>query len=401
VREAALDHLVPDDPAVDDALRAALGRKAARRLDAALRSWRRLTGRAPARADLAGVAPASGRFRSWLAEVEESLALVQEAGRVRRRRGRGVSRLVAMAADAGRLAALAPRGRIPPDFARRAERDALRRLARSARVLPEPGRDLPGADRDPEIGGVLVERGLAIEDAGRDPRFVRRVAAALERLEGLWPEAAAMVRLRTWRVVPVTAWATVSYSSASQPGVAYINVKSAPLLRLAEDLLHETTHIRVHEIEAVHPLVSAGARETGEGGEPRFYSPWRREWRPLRGLVHAACTFTVGAMFFERALARSASAPSRRRWLARRLLEERASVAMALRALDGAGRRGMLTPAGRTLVAAVRAEQRRLAHSAATGRRGLAATRAGRLEIEKLERFVRALRARPVRWSWT
>jgi hypothetical protein len=73
------------------------------------------------------------------------------------------------------------------------------------------------------------------------------------------PEGAAMVRRRTWRVVPVTAWATVSYSSARQPGIVYIDVASTPLVRLAEDLIHETIHARVHEIEALRPLVTAAA----------------------------------------------------------------------------------------------------------------------------------------------
>ena len=216
-----------------------------------------------------------------------------------------------------------------------------------------------------------------------------------------------MVRARTWRVVPVTAWATVSYSSARQPGIVYIDVKSAPLLRLAEDLVHETTHARVHEIEALAPLVAASARESSEGTEPRFYSPWRREWRPLRGLVHAVCTFTAGAMFFERMLMASegnehavTAGPSRRRWLARRLLEERASVAASLPVLRGAARHGMLTRAGRRVVGAATREHLRLGRAASGRRAWLAATRAGRIELAAVEQLVASLRRQPVRWVW-
>ena len=89
-------------------------------------------------------------------------------------------------------------------------------------------------------------------------------------------------------------------NAARKPGIAYVNVNSSPIVRLAEDLVHETAHMRLHEIEAVHDLlVPAALAEDG----PRFYSPWRREWRPLRGLLHACCTFTTGALFFERMLA--------------------------------------------------------------------------------------------------
>ena len=384
----AFDHLVPTGDGGDDALRDAIGRDASRRLAAALAAWRRTDGAAPDRASFAGIEPASGRFRTWLAEVEDLLAIAAAADDGDR------SRLVDLVADAGLLARLAPSGRIPARFAKNAKAAARGRLAAARRNLPELRRGLWGAG-DPEVGGVLVERGLTIVDAGPDAAFGRRVGKAMALLESAFPAAAAMIRARTWKVVPVTAWATVSYSSARQPGIAYINVNSRPLVRLAEDLVHETTHIRVHEIESVTPLVAARADDL------RFYSPWRREWRPLRGLVHAVCTFTAGAMYFEALLDRPATlGASRRRWLARRLLEERASVAMVLPALREAGRRGWLTAAGRRVVAAAEREHRALARPAARRQSWLQGTAAGRVELRALDRLNERLRSRPVRWSW-
>ena len=38
----------------------------------------------------------------------------------------------------------------------------------------------------------------------------------------------------------------------------------------------------------------------GDHNQQIFYSPWRRSLRPLRGILHAAFTFTMGAMLFER-----------------------------------------------------------------------------------------------------
>jgi len=145
----------------------------------------------------------------------------------------------------------------------------------------------------------------------------------------------------------------------------------------------------------VAPLVASRAAEL------RFYSPWRREWRPLRGLVHAVCTFTAGAMYFEALLDSGVTlAPARRRWLARRLLEERASVSMVLPALRQARRRGWLTAAGRRVVAAAAREHRALGRAAARRRAWLASTAAGRAELRALDRLVTRLGALPERWSW-
>lgn len=404
-----IDHLVPSDPDCDQALREALGKDAAGRLRRALRRWRRHAPSPPEVSRFAGIPAASGPFRCWLADVEDALEIASLAARARAGRRGSVAaraRLIERVADAGVLARLAPQGRVPRDFAARALREARRQLTARRRELADlTSRPLRWRG-DPEVGELLIERGLAIVPGGKAPQFERRVTEAMSLLQTAWPEGAAMVRERTWRVVPVTAWATVSYSSSRQPGVAYINVNSAPRVRLAEDLVHETTHVRVHEIEALDPLVASRARASSDGTEPRFYSPWRREWRPLRGLVHAVCTFTAGAMFFETMLAASerggriALRPARRRWLARRLLEERASVAMSLGLLRGADRKGLLTSAGRRVVRAAAREHLALARAAGQRAAWLRTTPAGRRELAKLERLAASLRRRPLRWGW-
>jgi len=117
------------------------------------------------------------------------------------------------------------------------------------------------------------------------------------------------------------------------------------------------------------------------------------------------CTFTAGARFFERMLAASsATGPlrfgtARRLWLARRMLEERASVALSLRVLARARGAGLLTREGARVVRAAALEHRALATRAGACARELSETAAGRREIAKLERFSRTLSARPVRWS--
>lgn len=406
--------LVPEN--AEPALDRALARDARRRLRGLSRRTRALLDRVPRRERTRFFA--SGAVRSWIAAVEEATAILDTRDR---------SRLVDLVADLGALAALAPTGRIPRDFVRRAHafarahlerqeaeapllvlpwlpREARRgrfrvplvpdldlgrpegelempavplRFVASARTLrlsagaeslrvgearvpfPEASRETP----PPAVGAVLLARGVAVEVGPRDPGFERRVRRALDLLGTIWPEAAALVRRTAWRIVPVTDWATVSYSSPRRPGVAYVHVRSAPLVRLAEDLLHETVHMRLHAIETARPLVHrAGRVREGDSEGPRFWSPWRREWRPVRGLLHGACTFMVGAAFFERAIAAPVRWPSsRRRWLVKRRDEELENVRVSLEALGGTEARPLLTEAGRAFVSEVRAEHRRLA----------------------------------------
>jgi HEXXH motif-containing protein len=261
------------------------------------------------------------------------------------------------------------------------------------------GRDLP------DVAALLVSKGKRIVSGGRVPEFEIRLRHAVALLRRAWPAAAEMVLARTQRVVPIDEAGIVSFSSAREPGVAYINVHSRPLVRLAEDLLHEATHMRLHEIEALYPLVVP--RERYDDAEPRFYSPWRREWRPVRGILHGACTFTVGAAFYERML--EASDPgthgvvfpaARRRWLARRFLEEMESTSVALATLRGASRRGLLLPAGRRIVRAAASLRSELLDAARVRERELRTSPSGRIELRRSEAFKSRLAAKPLRFEW-
>ena len=55
--------------------------------------------------------------------------------------------------------------------------------------------------------------------------------------------------------------------------------------RLAENIVHEALHLQLSLVERVEPLVIDGPDE-----EPVF-SPWKDEWRTVRGLVHAVYVF--------------------------------------------------------------------------------------------------------------
>lgn len=452
-----LDRIVPASDGAEAALRLGLAADAARRLRRALRAW----GDRAVRARLVRVGPgslASGALRGWLAQVEDALAIRRAAARATRR-GAAWSRLMDLVTDQGRLADLAPDGRLPDDFPARASALARELLARQAAELPlllpmgtfivsfreeidlgRPGNELEfpgggvrlrrapkgprsvkvvvrdgtvrvggiaaplGHDRPiPSVGATLRSGARRISVGARDPAFESRVGRAIDLLRAVWPDGERLVSDRTWRVVPLHEPGTVSFSSLKRPGVVYVNVRSAPLVRLAEDLLHESAHLRLHEIETLHPLIAAAA--AGEDG-PRFYSPWRREWRPLRGLLHACCTFTVGAGYFDRLLDASTPrgpghlADARRAWVARRFLEEMEMVRTSLPILRRGAREKALTREGARFAAAIEREYAALRGKTAPRRRALEASAAGRRHLAAFERMVATLRDKPVRWAW-
>lgn len=310
-------------------------------------------------------------------------------------------------ADSDLLPLTVPRGRIPRDFAQRclaearrrkaallAESEALRvaerlgtshdlerrtlaRLAKLASRYPgEPEEGLaPGELAIPGTALLVDRRGrVRLRDAipgtrillgsDRERTGARRLGLAVAIVEAAWPEAGAEIRARTRLVVPAQEPGLVSYSLLSRPGVSFINLRGKTLLDLADDLLHETAHHRLHAIEDTTPLFVASGDPAG-GEEPRYFSPWRRMMRPVRGIYHAAYTFAFRAELFRRILRaarghRGIVGPihvdARR---ARRLREEARKetrrLGRSLRDLEDAAERDLLTRAGRRLLLRIRA----------------------------------------------
>ena len=80
-----------------------------------------------------------------------------------------------------------------------------------------------------------------------------------------------------------------SYSDPSLPLSVFV---SCPLPaernrveRLAENIVHEALHLQLSLVERDQPLLTNGPDE-----EP-VYSPWKDEWRTVRGLMHAVYVF--------------------------------------------------------------------------------------------------------------
>ncbi|MBH0176886.1 MAG: hypothetical protein HP491_03250 [Nitrospira sp.] len=217
-----------------------------------------------------------------------------------------------------------------------------------------------------EIGqGAVMIGPTLVYGKDRQPRAiartaqsqVERISLAWQMIQAAWPEGAGVLALLTSRIVPLKAKGVVSFSYRHRPGLSFINCFDRDNLDLIDDLIHENSH---HHLNL---LLRKYVMYHGDHHQQIFYSPWRRSLRPLRGILHATFTFTMGAMLFER-LSTWASGPGGpARWkragltlrdLQRarfRCLEEVESVRYALQDLHYADRHlGWLTGSGRRMV---------------------------------------------------
>lgn len=189
------------------------------------------------------------------------------------------------------------------------------------------------------------------------PEVATRMRRALAVIASAWPEGDRLLALLTSRIVPLKASGVVSFSYRHRPGLSAINCFDRDQLDLIDDLIHENSH---HHLNL---LLRKDLLYRGDHNQEMFYSPWRRSLRPLRGILHATFTFTMGALLFERLSTWGAGRAGKVRWhkaglsprdLRRarsRCLEEIDSVRYSLQDLGHAGDRlNWLTLEGKRLV---------------------------------------------------
>ncbi|MBD0315587.1 MAG: hypothetical protein ICV75_02755 [Nitrospiraceae bacterium] len=196
---------------------------------------------------------------------------------------------------------------------------------------------------------------------GTPAEQVARIGRAWTTIQAAWPEGYDVLRLLTSRIVPLKATGVVSFSYRHRPGLSFINCFDRDNLDLVDDLVHENSHHHLNLLLRKHVM------HQGDRHQQIFYSPWRRSLRPLRGILHATFTFTMGALLFERLSSWGSGQGGRTRWTkagftahdlqrARyRCLEEVESVSYALLDLQYADHHlGWLTGSGRRLVGQLR-----------------------------------------------
>jgi len=150
-------------------------------------------------------------------------------------------------------------------------------------------------------GAVIVGPTL-VYGKDRQPRTVAstsadqvaRIGRAWTIIKDAWPEGHDVLALLTARIIPLKAKGVVSFSYRHRPGLSFINCFDRDNLDLIDDLIHENSHHHLNLLLRKHIMYH------GDRNQQIFYSPWRRSLRPLRGILHAAFTFTMGAMLFER-----------------------------------------------------------------------------------------------------
>jgi len=260
-------------------------------------------------------------------------------------RAPGAKEVVLPAAGSRLMAPDPPPGRRRGPGRDRRNRDALRLVRRNL---------IPGTSI--VLTPVLDSRPHRLRVTRDAPGHGPRLARALRVLMVAWPEAQREILRRTYMVVPVREPGTVSWSLASRPGVSFINMAGKSIIDLADDLLHETAHHRLHDLQEVERLLVHGP-DTEE--VQAFDSPWRGTRRPLHGLLHGAFTFLFRAELLRRVLRVARGHPrllARDRGgaepavLRRELGRETRMIASALRDLEGAARSGLLAPSGRRLL---------------------------------------------------
>ena len=220
------------------------------------------------------------------------------------------------------------------------------------RVIPPCHIGLPS-----QSNGSLTLGPTLVYDADRTPvRVVEsnsdlasRFENALDIIRSAWPEGAHNLALLTTRVIPLQVRGVVSFSYRHRPGLSFINCFDRDQFDLIDDLIHENSHHQLNLFLRKATLIQ------GERNQEISYSPWRRSLRPLRGILHATFTFTMGAVLFERLssnadrLAQRLSKEDVLRARAR-CVEEIASVQYSFNDLDWAAKQGWLTAAGVGLV---------------------------------------------------
>lgn len=176
-----------------------------------------------------------------------------------------------------------------------------------------------------------------------DPKQAARIRRAWETIHEAWPEGHEVLALLTSRIIPLNAKGVVSFSYRHRPGLSFINCFDRDNLDLIDDLIHENSHHHLNLLLRKHVMYH------GDHNQQIFYSPWRRSLRPLRGILHATFTFTMGALLFERLSSWADTKQGMKQWKAAgltqrdlmrarfRCLEEIESVRYSIQDLEYAG----------------------------------------------------------------
>lgn len=123
--------------------------------------------------------------------------------------------------------------------------------------------------------------------------LLRCLSSAYRLLRDTWPEIADELDSYTRVVVPYRSAISSTFTEAAFMGAVFMSEAKKPFvdeLFTAEHLLHEHSHLRLTLIQSVDPLFACDPNRL-------FVSPWRKDPRPLIGILHGAFVFARIAHF--------------------------------------------------------------------------------------------------------
>lgn len=270
--------------------------------------------------------------------------------------GAGRVRITGLAAgaieilDGGRRVAVAPRP-ARAETATAAD-DATAPTLRSCPVVRHAGCEirlqpqafhLPGID----CAEPVLAAGVAYQEAHRSD-----VVDALALVARFHPETMAQMRayLHVIALKPRAAGGFTNLTHSDLPGAFIAGMVRNPA-ELADTFIHEMHHGRLFALEDLGPLFDQAARDALY--DERYYSPWRDDPRPLRGILHGVYVYVPVCVYWQRLLASGALAGDAAAYALDRVLRIRLQLELGLDQLET---HAVLTPRGRALLDRVRTE---------------------------------------------
>lgn len=137
------------------------------------------------------------------------------------------------------------------------------------------------------------EHGLRLASDSDAYSAIGLILAALSEVVEPYPFLMAAISELVWSCHIVIAQGDDYDASFSDPAVPFSIFVSVPvkrdrasILRVAENLIHETMHLQLSLFERYCPLVNTQSTIS-------FYSPWKKQDRPVQGIVHGLYVFCV------------------------------------------------------------------------------------------------------------
>ena len=150
------------------------------------------------------------------------------------------------------------------------------------------------------LDGFYIKAGLHPypDDQINNPLILTCFQEALQLLDCVVPSCSCIHALVRSIIVlaPENPDTDISYSHPTIPFSIFISCSAQPSdyqeIRMLEAILHEAIHLQLSLIERYIPLIES----TGE--TDLYYSPWRDEARPARGVLHGLFVFRAIYEFF-------------------------------------------------------------------------------------------------------